>query len=68
LSGVSLAYQQKNVAPAIDGISLQDAGVRVQGQANLSAGGNQPAVLKFPPALSASGVVILNQAQRTPAA
>jgi len=62
---VSLAYQPKNVAPVIDGISLQDPGVRVQGQANLITGGNQPAALKFPPAAPTSGAVILNQAQNT---
>ena len=47
---VSLAYQPSNVAPVIDGIALQDPGVRAQGQP-VTIGAGAPAVtLKFPPA------------------
>jgi WD40 repeat protein len=55
---VSLAYLPRNVAPLIDGIALQDPGVRLQGQSNISA--NQPTVvtLKLPPSPNPTGVVI----------
>jgi hypothetical protein len=55
---VSLAYLPRNVAPVIDGIALQDPGVRLQGQSNLST--NQPTVvtLKLPPTPNPTGVVI----------
>lgn len=46
---VSLAYQPKNVAPVIDGIALQDPGVRVQGQPSVGLAGTPAAALKFPP-------------------
>jgi hypothetical protein len=56
---VSLAYLPRNVAPIIDGIVLQDPGVRAQSQAGISAG-QQPAnvALKMPPTPNVSGVVI----------
>ena len=38
---VSLAYLPRNVAPVIDGIAVQDPGVRVQGVNPIQAG--QPA-------------------------
>ena len=38
LSWVSLAYQPKNVAPAIDDIAIQDPGIRVQGFSNPQGG------------------------------
>ena len=60
---VSLAYQPKNVAPVIDGILLQEPGVRAQGQPIITTGGAPAAQLKFPPAPSASGAVIISQAQ-----
>ena len=60
---VSLAYQPKNVAPVIDGILLQEPGVRAQGQPILTTGGAPAAQLKFPPAPSASGAVIISQSQ-----
>ena len=55
---VSLAYLPRNVAPVIDGIALQDPGVRAQGQSNIGA--NQPTVvtLKLPPSPNPTGVVI----------
>jgi hypothetical protein len=60
---VSVAYQPKNVAPVIDGIALQDPGVRAQGQPNLAIGAATTATLKFPPAANPSGSVILSQTQ-----
>ncbi len=63
---VSLAYEPKNVAPVIDGIALQDPGVRAQGQPNLATGAAPTAVLKFPPAPTpggAGGTVIVSQTQ-----
>ena len=60
---VSLAYEPKNVAPVIDGIALQDPGVRAQGQPNLATGAAPVATLKFPPAQSSSGAVIVSQTQ-----
>jgi len=56
---VSLAYLPRNVAPIIDGIVLQDPGVRAQSQAGILAG-QQPAnvALKMPPTPNVSGVVI----------
>jgi hypothetical protein len=56
---VSLAYLPRNVAPVIDGIALQDPGVRAQGQAGISPGQQPvPVTLKMPPAPNVSGVVI----------
>jgi outer membrane protein assembly factor BamB len=55
---VSLAYLPRNVAPVIDGIAVQDPGVRAQGQANIPSGQPAPVTLKMPPAPSVSGVVI----------
>ena len=54
---VSLAYLPRNVAPIIDGIALQDPGVRAQSQVGMSG---QPVtvMLKMPPSPSISGVVI----------
>jgi outer membrane protein assembly factor BamB len=55
---VSLAYLPRNVAPVIDGIAVQDPGVRVQG-VNIAQSGQQPtATLKTPQTWSAGGVVI----------
>lgn len=61
---VTLAYQPKNVAPVIDGIQLQDPGVRAQGQPALATGAAPAAVLKFPPAAaSPGGGVVVTQSQ-----
>src|SRR6266436_1348863 len=60
---VSLAYEPKNVAPVIDGIALQDPGVRAQAQPNLAMGAATTVALKYPPAPTAAGNVILNQPQ-----
>jgi WD40 repeat protein len=55
---VSLAYLPRNVAPVIDGIALQDPGVRTQGQSGIPL--NQPAsvTLKMPPSPNTSGLII----------
>src|SRR6266852_8152601 len=55
---VSLAYLPRNVAPVIDGIALQDPGVRAQSQAGISSNQPTPVTLKMPPAPNVSGVVI----------
>ena len=62
---VTLAYQPKNVSPVIDGILLQDPGVRAQGQPALATGAAPAATLKFPPAPSSSSGVILSQSQNS---
>jgi outer membrane protein assembly factor BamB len=54
---VSLAYLPRNVAPIIDGIVLEDPGVRAQGAAVITG---QPASvpLRMPPAPSTAGVFV----------
>ena len=54
---VSVAYQPKNVAPVIDGIVVQDPGVRVQAQ-QIIMGQPGSVVLKQPQTPNPSGVVI----------
>ena len=44
---VSIAYLPRNVAPVIDGIAMQDPGVRAQAPPNINAGGS--VTLKQPP-------------------
>ena len=60
---VSVAYEPKNVAPVIDGITLQDPGIRAQGQPNLATGAAPVATLKFPPTQTSSGALIVSQTQ-----
>jgi hypothetical protein len=55
---VSLAYLPRNVAPVIDGIALQDPGVRAQSQMGIAAGQPTAVTLKMPPSPNVSGVVI----------
>jgi WD40 repeat protein len=55
---VSLAYLPRNVAPVIDGIALQDPGVRAQSQAGMSSGQPTTVTLKTPPSPNITGVVI----------
>src|SRR5437879_5982014 len=55
---VSLAYLPRNVAPVIDGIAIQEPGVRAQSQAGISSGQPAPVTLKMPPSPNLSGVVI----------
>ena len=54
---VSLSYLPRNVAPIIDGIALQDPGVRAQGAVAITG---QPTnvQLRMPPAPSATGVFV----------
>jgi sugar lactone lactonase YvrE len=65
---VSLAYEPKNVAPVIDGIAVQDPGVRAQGQPSLAIGAAPAATLRYPPMPTAGGGVILSQTQSIGAA
>jgi WD40 repeat protein len=53
----SLAYLPRNVAPAIDGIAIQDPGVRAIAT-NIIAGQPSTVTLKLPPAPNVSGVII----------
>ena len=55
---VSLAYLPRIVAPVIDGIVLQDPGVRAQSQAGISVGQPANVTLKMPPSPNVSGIVI----------
>jgi len=55
---VSLAYLPRNVAPVIDGIGLQEPGVRAQSQSGISSGQPAPVTLKMPPSPNISGVMI----------
>jgi WD40 repeat protein len=55
---VGLAYLPRNVAPMIDGIAVQDPGVRTQGNTVIPTG-QQPTVnLRMPQASNPAGVVI----------
>jgi WD40 repeat protein len=57
---VSVAYQPKNVAPVIDGVAIQDPGVRALAPMGITTGQSGNVVLKQPPSQSSSagGVVI----------
>jgi WD40 repeat protein len=55
----SLAYLPRNVAPVIDGIALQDPGVRANATTMLPSGQPVNVNLKFPPAPNTSGVIIM---------
>jgi len=55
----SLAYLPRNVAPVIDGIALQDPGVRANATTIISAGQPINVNLKMPPAPNTSGVLII---------
>jgi WD40 repeat protein len=55
---VSVAYLPHNVAPVIDGIVLQDPGVRAQSQTGISTGQPANVTLKMPPSPNSSGVII----------
>ena len=61
---VSLAYLPRNAAPVVDGIVLEDPGVRVQG-AMTGAAPNAPlpVTLKLPPQPNAPAVFTMGQAQ-----
>jgi len=55
---VNLAYLPRNVAPVIDGIALQNPGVRAQSQAGISSSQPTLVTLKMPPSPNVSGAVI----------
>jgi hypothetical protein len=55
---VSLAYLPRNVAPVIDGIVLQEHGVRAQSTFNISPGQPTSVTLKMPPSPNTTGVII----------
>jgi WD40 repeat protein len=54
----SLAYLPRNVAPVMDGIAIQDPGVRAIAT-NIIAGQPSTVTLKLPPAPNVSGVIIM---------
>lgn len=54
----SLAYLPRNIAPVIEGIALEDPGVRATATTIISAGQPASVSLKFPPAPSGSGLII----------
>lgn len=55
---VSLAYLPRNVAPVIDGIAIQEPGVRTQSPAATATGQPTTVTLKMPSAPSTTGVSI----------
>ena len=54
----SLAYLPRNVAPVIDGIAIQEPGVRANATNIMATGQPTTVTLKLPPAPSTSGVII----------
>jgi outer membrane protein assembly factor BamB len=64
---VSLAYQPRNVAPVIDGIALQDPGVRAVSLPVVTAGQAASVALKMPPSPPTSGVTITVVSGASPA-
>ncbi len=54
----SFAYLPRNVAPVIDGLALQDPGVRANATSILSSGQPVNVNLRMPPAANTSGVII----------
>ncbi|HXM95165.1 MAG TPA: hypothetical protein VOA64_13090 [Candidatus Dormibacteraeota bacterium] len=55
---VSLTYLPRNVAPIIDGIALQDPGVRAQSTMGISTGQPVMVNIKMPPAPPTSSLII----------
>ncbi|GAC1635440.1 MAG: hypothetical protein NVS9B14_12700 [Candidatus Acidiferrum sp.] len=54
---VSVAYLPKNVAPIIDGIAVQEPGVKVAGAQMISGGQPTPVNLKMPPSPGIGGAI-----------
>ncbi|HWZ97335.1 MAG TPA: hypothetical protein VN025_06200 [Candidatus Dormibacteraeota bacterium] len=54
---VSVAYLPKNVAPIIDGIAIQEPGIRAQGVQINAPGQSQPVNLKMPPTPGVGGII-----------
>lgn len=63
---VSLAYQPRNVAPQIDGIAMQDPGVKAQATQIVAVGQATPVALKSPPVTTPMGVTVITQSSSTP--
>ena len=55
---VSLAYLPRNVAPVIDGIAIQEPGVRAQSQPVVTSNQPAPVTLKMPASPTATGLTI----------
>jgi len=54
---VSVAYLPKNVAPVIDGIAVQEPGIKVTGAQVISGGQPAPVNLKMPPTPGIGGII-----------
>ena len=52
---VNVAYQPKNVAPVIDGIAVQEPGVRAQAQMGITGQPRKSVALKMPAGPNPSG-------------
>jgi WD40 repeat protein len=55
---VSVAYLPHNVAPVIDGIAVQDPGVRAQSQTGSTSGQPTNVTVKMPPSPNTTGLII----------
>lgn len=62
---VSLAYLPRNVAPVIDGIAIQEPGIRAQSQTPSPSGQPSPVALKMPLPPSTSGVMVTQTSSTT---
>jgi outer membrane protein assembly factor BamB len=58
VSWVSLAYLPRNVAPIIDGIAVQDSGVRAQANVIIQSGQQASVNLRQPQSSNPTGVVV----------
>jgi len=58
VSWVSLAYLPRNVAPIIDGIALQDPGVRAQANVIIQSGQQASVTLRQPQSSNPTGLVV----------
>ena len=63
---VSIAYLPRNVAPVIDGIAVQEPGIRAQNPVNLTVGQPATVTLKMPPVPAASSGISITQNVTTP--
>jgi sugar lactone lactonase YvrE len=63
---VSVAYQPKNVAPVIDGIAVQDPGVRALAPLGITTGQAGSVALKQPPTAAAAGGGVVVSTSTTP--
>jgi len=58
VSWVSLAYLPRNVAPIIDGIAVQDSGVRAQANVIIQSGQQASVTLRQPQSSNPTGLVV----------